>query len=248
MHHLCFLVLAWVAVAAACSPSPSPAQRAPAPEISATPPEGTRSQEAVAAARRDAGGTASAGVESPHPGVDGGTPPPVRTRIEPLTRFRLLPIGEAAIAPARSALDPLRARYVGYGFELGPVVPMPSPPPRSCAELLTRQLTGRGTLFVLPGDLACSTRFGEVNPVLKTAVVPLAPLGPRGPVAQRRLEALLGSMVGELLGLSMPCSDGKTCCALRTAADPEVLDARAAAPCPAHASELDRIREAAGMQ
>ena len=172
----------------------------------------------------------------------------MRARIEPLTRFRLFPVGEPAVAPARATLDALRARYVGYGFDLGPVVPVPSPPPESCAELLTRQLAGRGTIFVLPGSLVCSAPFGEVNPALQAAVVPLQPVGPPGAVARRRLTALVASVVGEILGLSMPCGDGRTCCSLRKAPDVEALDARVATTCPAHAAELDRIREAAGLQ
>jgi hypothetical protein len=55
-------------------------------------------------------------------------------------------------------------------------------------------------------------------------------------------------VVGEILGLSMPCTDGRSCCALRKAPDGKRLDGWATAPCPAHAAELARIREAAGMQ
>ncbi|HET9035864.1 MAG TPA: hypothetical protein VFN45_06655, partial [Myxococcaceae bacterium] len=173
------------AVAFGCSRSPSPAQLTEPPNVSSSPPEGTRSQEAVAAARRDRV-------------VDGGSPRGLRARIEPLSRFRLVPLGEDAVAPARGILDSLRARYVPYGFDLGPVVSLPTPPPRTCAELLTRMATGRGTIFVFPGSLACSAPFGEVNAALQAAVVPLTPLGPSGPVAERRLAALVGSAVGEI--------------------------------------------------
>jgi hypothetical protein len=186
-------------------------------------------------------------VATPHPGGEESTPA-LRTRVGPLTRFRLVPLGEAAVEPARGTLDELRARYLGFAFDLGPMLPLPSPPPRSCADLLTRQLVGRGTIFVLPGRLACSAPFGEVNPVLLSAVVPLGPLGAPGALPQRRLTALAGSVVGELLGLSLPCSDGRTCCPLRTAPDLKTLDARAATACPAHASELGRARERAGLQ
>ncbi len=240
------LVVVSLAVLSGCSRSPSTAREEP-PNVSA-PPGGTRAQEAVTAAQRDSGIPAPGAVARPHPGGDGGTPQAVRVKIEPLTRFQIVPMGEAAVTPARSALDALRARYVGYGFELGPVVPMPSPPPRSCTELLTSRVAARGTVFVTPGTLACPTPFGAVNPALSAGVVPLGALGPWGPVAERRLSALLGSMVGELIGLSMLCSDGRRCCALRKAPDLTTLDAQAAASCPAHARELDRIREASGMQ
>jgi hypothetical protein len=160
----------------------------------------------------------------------------------------IVPLGEAAVAPARATLEALRARYVPYGFELGAVLPLPSPPPRDCAELLTRLVIGRGTVLVLPDTLRCSVPFGELDAALMTAVVPLGPLGPPGTLADRRLTALLGSVVGEFLGLSTPCRDGRTCCALRKAADLNSLDRRASAPCPAHAAELERIREASGMQ
>ena len=229
------LLLASLAVACNCSRTPSPAQRTSPPNVSSSPPVGTRSQEEVAA-DRDAGKQAPEKV---------GT---VRTRIEPLTRFQLVPLGEAAVAPARSILEALRARYVPYAFDLGPVLPLPAPPPRTCAELLTRQVAGRGTIFVLPGSLACSAPFGEVNATLQAGVVPLAPLGPTDAVARQRLTALVGSVVEEILGLSMPCTDGRVCCALRKAPDVKRLDSWAATPCPAHAAELDRVREAAGMQ
>ncbi|HEY1908419.1 MAG TPA: hypothetical protein VGG91_20380, partial [Myxococcaceae bacterium] len=62
------------------------------------------------------------------------------------------------------------------------------------------------------------------------------------------LTALLASVVGEILGLSTPCRDGRTCCSLRKAPDLAALDRRASVSCPAHAPELDRIREAAGLQ
>src|SRR5262245_57312672 len=192
------------AVTFGCSRSPSPAQLPEPPNVTSSPPEGPRSQDAVAAARRERV-------------ADAGSSRGVRARIEPLTRFRLLPLGEDAVVPARGILDTLRARYVSFGFDVGPVVAMPTPPPRSCAELLTRTAAGRGTIFVLPQTLACSAPFGEVNAALQAAVVPLGPLGPSGPVAQRRLAALVGSMVEEILGLSMPCTDGRSCCALRKA-------------------------------
>ncbi|HVP61046.1 MAG TPA: hypothetical protein VMT11_10830 [Myxococcaceae bacterium] len=242
--HLLALLLAL----SGCSRSPSPTQLAPPPTVSSSPPEGARSQEAVAAARRSAGNSPPSAVTAPRPGVDGGTPQPVRAKIEPLTRFQIVPVGEAAVAPARATLDALRVRYVAYGFDLGPVLPMPSPRPRTCDELLTSRVAARGTIFVVPGTLPCSAPFGAVNSVLKAGLVLLAPLGPSGRVAERRLTALLGSMVGELIGLSMPCTDGVSCCALRKAKDVRTLDTQAAAPCPAHASELDRIREANGMQ
>jgi hypothetical protein len=107
---------------------------------------------------------------------------------------------------------------------------------------------GRGTVLVLPGTLRCSAPFGELDAALKTAVVPLGPLGPPGPLADRRLTALVGSVVAEMLGLSTPCRDGRTCCALRKAPDLAALDRRASVPCPAHAAELDRAREASGFQ
>jgi hypothetical protein len=170
---------------------------------------------------------------TPHPGAS------------PLTGFQIVPLGEAAVAPARATLDALRARYVPYRFDLGDVVPLPSPPPRDCAQLLTRLVIGRGTVLVVPDALRCSAPYGELDTALKTAVVPLAPLGP---VVDRRLTELLTSVVGEILGLSTPCRDGRTCCALRKAPDLAALDRRASTPCPAHAAELDRIREASGLQ
>ena len=233
MGRLPALLAVSFAVASGCSRSPSPAQLTEPPNVSSSPPEGTRSQEAVAAAGRVA---------------DAGSTRGLRARIEPLSRFRLVPLGEDAVAPARGILDSLRARYVPYGFDVGPVVSMPTPPPGTCAELLTRTATGRGTIFVLPGSLACSAPFGEVNAALQSAVVPLAPLGPSHPGADRRLTALVASVVEEILGLSFPCTDGRSCCALRMAPDLKRLDAWAKTPCPAHASELDRIREDAGMQ
>jgi hypothetical protein len=181
---------------------------------------------------------------TPHPGAS----PTLRSPVPPLTRFRIVPLGEEAIAPARAALEALRAEYVPYWFELGAVIRLPSPGPRDCAELLSRLVIGRGTVFVLPGGLRCSARLGELDAGLKSAVVLLGPLGSPGPVADRRLTALLGSVVGEILGLSTPCRDGRTCCALRKAPDLETFDRRASAPCPAHAAELDRVREAAGLQ
>jgi hypothetical protein len=183
----------------------------------------------------------------PGQALDGGSSGKVRAEIRPLTRFQLVPVGEAAVAPARAALDPLRARYVAYGFDVGALQEAPVTP-GDCGELLRRQVGTRGTIFVIAGAVRCPTPFGAVNTVLASGLVSLAPLGPPGPVADRRLTALLASVVGELLGLSMPCTDGRTCCALRTAKDVKTLDARAMVPCPAHDAELDRIREAAGMQ
>jgi len=233
-----FLVLALGA--AGCSRSTS--AELPPPVVG-SPPEGTLSQEALAA-RRDAGASPPRMGTTPHPGAS----PTLRSTVGPLTRFRIVPLGEAAIAPAKATLDALRARFVPYAFELGAVVPMPSPPPRDCAELLTRLVIGRGTLLVVPETLRCSAPFGELDDALKTAVVSLGPLGPPGPVADRRLTALLGSAVGEILGLSTPCRDGRTCCALRKSPDLAALDRRASTACPAHAAELDRAREASGFQ
>jgi hypothetical protein len=232
-----FLVLALVG----CSRSPSPDLQPPV--VSGSAPEGTRSQEEVAALR-DAGGSAPRMRTTPHPGAS----PTLRSTVGPLTRFRIVPLGEAAVAPARTTLDALRTQYVPYGFELGVLVPLPSPPPRDCAELLTRLVIGRGTVLVVPETLHCSAPFGELDAALKTAIVPLGPLGPPGPLADRRLTALVGSVVGEMLGLSTPCRDARTCCALRTAPDLAALDRRASVPCPAHAAELDRAREASGFQ
>ncbi len=240
------LVLVPLAALSGCSRSPPPDQVAPPSTVSSSPPEGARSQD-VAAAQRDSGRPPPSAGVSPHPGGDGGTPQ-VRVKIGPLTRFQIAPMGEAAVAPARSTLDALRARYVAYGFDLGPIVPMPSPRPRSCTELLTSRVVARGAIFIVPGTLPCPTPFGAVNAALGTGLVPLGALGPWGPVAEHRLTAVVGSIVAELIGLSMSCSDGRTCCALRKAPDVKTLDIQAAAPCPAHASELDRIREASGLQ
>ncbi len=168
--------------------------------------------------------------------------------MRPLTAFRIVPVGEAALAPARATLGPLRARDLGYGFELGALQAAPVVRGADCAELIHRQLGARGTLFVVAGTVPCATPFGTLDPELATGLVSLGPLGPPGAEADRRLTALLASMVGELIGLSMPCTDRLGCCALRLARDLRTLDAQAAAPCPSHASELDRIREAAGMQ
>lgn len=231
------LVLALVG----CSRSP-PKELQP-PVVSGSAPEGARSREEVAT-RRDAGGSAPRMGTTPHPGAS----PSLRSTVGPLTRFRIVPLGEAAVAPARATLDALRAQYVPYGFELGAIVPLPSPPPRDCAELLTRLVIGRGTVLVVPEPLRCSAPFGELDASLKTAVVPLGPLGPPGPLADRRLTALLASVVGEILGLSTPCRDGLICCPLRKAPDLAALDRRASVSCPAHAAELDGIREASGMQ
>lgn len=197
--------------------------------------------------QRDGGPTASRGASHPDAGPDAGSPRSVRAEVRPLTRFQLVPVGEAAVGPARAALEPLRGRYVAYGFDLGALQAAPVTP-GDCGELLRRQVGARGTIFVLAGTVRCSTPFGSVDRTLATGLVSLGTLGPSGAIADRRLTALLGSMVGELLGLSMPCTDGRTCCPLRTAPDVKALDARAALRCPAHDAELDRIREAAGMQ
>lgn len=229
-----------LAVIAACS-------RGPAPGTPSSPPNGTRTQEEVAVAQRNGGAGPSQGPMRPGQALDGGSSGKVRAEIRPLTRFQIVPVGEAAVAPARAALDALRARYVAYGFDLGALQSAPVTQ-GDCGELLRRQVGARGTIFVVAGTVRCPTQFGAVNGALATALVSLTPLGPPGPVAERRLTALLTSMVGELLGLSTPCTDGRTCCALRTAKDVKTLDAWAAVPCPAHDAELDRIREAAGMQ
>jgi hypothetical protein len=202
---------------------------------------------APARVQRDGGPTASTGTSHPDAGLDGGSPRSIRAEVRPLTRFQLVPVGEAALGPARAALEPLRARYVAYGFALGALQAEPVTP-GDCGELLRRQVGARGTIFVVAGTVRCPTPFGSVDSTLATGLVSLGTLGPSGPVADRRLTALLASMVGELLGLSMPCTDGRTCCPLRTAHDVKALEARAALRCPAHDAELDRIREAAGMQ
>ncbi len=202
---------------------------------------------APAGVQRDGGPTAPTGASRPDAGVDGGSARPIRAEVRPLTRFQLVPVGEAAVRPARAALEPLRARYVAYGFDLGALQAAPVTP-GDCGELLRRQVGARGTIFVVAGTVRCPTPFGSVDRTLATGLVSLGTLGPSAPVADRRLTALLGSMVGELLGLSMACADGRTCCPLRTAPDLKTLDSRAALRCPAHDAELDRIREAAGMQ
>ncbi len=207
--------------------------------------EETRPHQAAAASPRD---VSVPRVEGTAHGVEAGSPRTLRAEIRPVTLFRIVPVGEAAVAPARATLGPLRARYVGYGFELGALQPAPVARGADCAELIRRQLGARGTLFVVAGSVACATPFGTLDPELATALVSLGTLGPPGADSDRRLTALLGSMVGELIGLSMPCTDGLGCCALRRAKDLRTLDAQAAAPCPSHAAELDRIREGAGMQ
>ena len=228
-----------------CSRGPAPAPVPPV--VPAAPPEGARAQEQLPVARHDGGSRPTGGPGRAADGADAGPPRSVRAEIRPLTRFQIVPVGAAAVAPARATLDPLRGRYVAYGFDLGATQSSPVTP-ADCAELLRRQVSARGTVFVVSGTIRCPTPFGTVDASLAAGLVSLAPLGPPGPVADRRLTALLASMVGEILGLSMPCSDGRSCCALRKAPDVKTLDAQAAAPCPAHAGELDRIREAAGMQ
>jgi|GEM_PF-2554126 len=233
-------------LAAGCSRGPAPTPVPP--EVPSGPPEGARSREQVAAVQRDGGSRlppAPARVEDG--GEDGGSPRAVRAEIRPLTRFQLVPVGQAAVGPARAALESLRARYVAYGFDLG-ALQTGSMAPDDCAELLRRRVGARGTLYVVADAVRCSTPFGAVNTQLATGLVSLAPLGPPGPLSERRLTALVGSVVGELLGLSTPCADGRTCCALRKAPDVKTFDAQARVSCPAHAGELDRIREAAGMQ
>jgi hypothetical protein len=241
------LLLLVLAALAACSRGPSPTKRAAEPTVSPSAPEGTRSQEEVAA-RQDGGGSTPRLGTTPHPEHGGEAAPGVRATLGPLTRFRVVPVGDAAVAPARAAVDALRARYVGYGFDLAAVVPVPSPAPGSCAELLRRVVIAPGTLFVLPGTLRCSAPFGEVNAALRAAVVPLEPLGPPGALAQRRVDAVLASVVGEVLGLSSPCRDGRTCCAVRKARDLDTLDRQAQTVCPSHAAELGRINTDAGLQ
>ena len=241
------LLVVTLAALAACSRGPSRAQQQPS-SVPTSAPEGTRSHEEVAAAPPTGGEAGpTVRVATPHP-MDGGTPRSVRAAIGPVTRFQLVPVGEAALAPARATLDTLRDRYVGYGFELGAPLQPAATKHADCGTILTGRVAARGTLFVVAGLVACSTPFGAVNTALATGLVPLAPLGPPGPVSERRLTEVLASLVGELIGLSMSCTDGRACCALRKAQDLRTLDAQAAAPCPAHASELDRIREAAGMQ
>ncbi len=239
------LLVLSLAAAAACSRGPAPPASGPA--VASSPPQGARSREELGVSQRD-GGTGPSGLATRREdGPDGGSPGSVRAEVRPLTRFQIVPVGAAAVTPARAALDPLRARYVAYGFDLGALQGAPVTP-GDCGEILRRQVGARGTIFVTAKTVRCPTPFGAVNTTLASGLVSLAKLGPPGPVADRRLTALLASEVGELLGLSMPCTDGKTCCALRTAKDLKTLDAWAAAPCPAHDAELDRIREAAGMQ
>ncbi len=182
-------------------------------------------------------------------------PPPrsaealVRQRIGPLVRFHLVPVGTAAVEPARAALPALRQRYQAYGFELGATLESLPSSAADCTAFLSTLVGARGTLFVLGKPLRCSSPFGALDTRIAAAVVPLPPLGTLGSAeAARRFLALLDADVGEILGLSYPCSGGKGCCPPRTAPDLSVFDARAASSCPQHAAELDRIRTEAGLQ
>jgi hypothetical protein len=176
--------------------------------------------------------------------------PALRYRLGPLIRFRLVPVGALAVDPARSAIPVLQQRYPGLGFELGATVASLPSTAMDCDSFLTTRVGARGTVFVVAPPLPCPSKFGALDPRFSAAVVLLPPLGAAGsPEAARRLQALLASDVGELLGLSYPCADGRTCCLLRTAPDLRAFDARAAVSnCPQHAGELDRIRTDAGLQ
>ena len=176
--------------------------------------------------------------------------PSVRVRFGPLLRFHLVPVGEVAVEPARSALRALEERYAGFSFDLGATVATLPTSAVDCASFLRSRVGARGTLFVVATSLRCASPFGALDPTLSAAVVLLPPLGAAGsPEAARRLQSLLASDVGELLGLSYPCTGGKTCCPLRAAPDLRTFDVRAGvATCPQHAGELDRIRTDAGLQ
>ena len=87
------LVLALVG----CSRSPS--QDLQPPVASGSAPEGARSQEEVAA-RHDAGGSPPRMGTTPHPGASST----LRSTVGPLTRFRIVPLDEGAVAPARATL------------------------------------------------------------------------------------------------------------------------------------------------
>ena len=160
----------------------------------------------------------------------------LRSRLGPLLRFRLVPVGAAAVEPAHAAIPVLRQRYDGFAFELGAtLVSLPSTAV-DCSSFLGSLVGARGTLFIVASPLRCESPFGALDPHLSAAVVLLPRLGATGsPEATRRLQALLASDVGELLGLSYPCADGRTCCLLRTAPDLRVFDARAGvSSCPQH--------------
>jgi hypothetical protein len=161
-----------------------------------------------------------------------------------------VPVGVAAVEPARAAIPVLQQRYGGLSFELGATLASVPSKAVDCASFLSTVVGARGTLFVVATPLRCASPFGALDPRISAAVVLLPPLGTAGsPEAARRLQALLASDVGELLGLSYPCADGRTCCLLRTAPDLRVFDARAGvSSCPQHAGELDRIRTDAGLQ
>jgi hypothetical protein len=176
--------------------------------------------------------------------------PGLRVRFGPLLRFRLVPVGAAAVEPARAATPALRERYAAFAFELGATLASLPSNAADCASFLSTVVGARGTLFVVATPLRCASPFGALDPRISAAVVLLPPLGTAGnPEAARRLPALLASDVGELLGLSYPCADGRTCCLLRTAPDLRVFDARAGvSSCPQHGGELDRIRTDAGLQ
>jgi len=174
----------------------------------------------------------------------------LRSRLGPLLRFRLVPVGAAAVEPAKAAIPVLRQRYDGFAFELGATLASLPSTAVDCTSFLGSLVGARGTLFIVASPLRCESPFGALDPRLSAAVVLLPPLGVTGsPEATRRLQALLTSDVGELLGLSYPCTDGKTCCPLRTAPDLRVFDVRAGvSSCPQHVGELNRIRTDAGLQ
>ena len=190
----------------------------------------------------------------PAPPAPPGPPPGsaeslVRQRIGPLVRFHLVPVGRAAVEPARAALPLLRQHYAAYGFDLGATLEALPGSAADCTAFLGTLIGARGTLFILEAPLPCSALFGALDRRIAAAVVPLPPLGESGsPEAARRLAALLAADVGEILGLSYPCPKGKGCCPLHSSRDLSVFDARAAASCPQHASELGRIRTDAGLQ
>ena len=215
-------------------------------------------RDAVSKASRDGGPAVAADL-----GADAGqgrtvlAPPlppnaesPVRQRIGPLVRFQLVPVGASAVEPARAALPGLRQRYQGYGFDLGATLAALPSSAVDCTAFLNTLVGARGTLFVLGTPLRCASPFGALDRRLAAAVVPLPPLGKTGsPEASRRLAALLAADVGEILGLSYPCTAGKTCCPLRSAPDLRLFDVRASvSDCPQHAEELGRIRTDAGLQ
>src|SRR5262249_25578623 len=211
---------------------------------------------AVSAALRMDAGTGQAPAEpsavapAPARAAPSTSGPVMRYRLGPLLRFHLVPVGAAAVGPARAALPALRQRYGGFAFDLGATLTSLPSTAIDCTAFLGTLIGARGTLFVVSAPMPCPSPFGAVDPRISAAVVPLASLGKAGsPDASRRLEALLGADVGELLGLSFPCTGGKACCPLRTAADLSVFDARmAVSDCPQHAGELGRIRTDAGLE